>query len=356
MKRIYRKKIKILFILVQLFCVFFAINAQDAMQVDTLRQVDAAFFEHSPEMLDSILEKNRKAYNYTDLETYSLKKIRQLVVLNELDFAKTASQIMIDNNMSNGEALALYSSTTKAIERRDYQVTLQKQQEEMLAQRKQQAQEIVIEKPKNATTYKPIMNMDTGETYFYSLGKNAYSPYIWDINIAVTDLYFADIKPNHSLKYGLGLGGEFYYYGEKVTFGGELFADFFMLTFSGEKGILSSSKLVTALAFNNLSDSIFFRTGFLYDTGFMSPVLGIAYKKTTENKFAFDVYADYNIGHFAYEDINAAFCAGASMLFPLVKNDTIMMGLKVGLSDNVYIREESIDNHIKAILSVRVGN
>ena len=332
------------------------VNAQDAMQADTLRQVDVAFFQHSPEMLGNVLAQNRKAFNYSDLESYSLKKIRQLVVLNELDFAKTASQIMIDNNIDNGDALALYSSTTKAIERRDYQISLQKQQEEILALKKQSAQEAVYEKPKSASTYKPIMNMDTGETYFYSLGRNAYSPVTWDVNIAITDLYFADMKPTHSLKYGLGIGGEVFYYGEKVTFGTELFADFFLLTFSGEKGLLSSAKLVASLAFEKAVSNLFFRTGFMFDSGFISPVVGLSYKKTTENRFAFDLFTDYNLGHFAYEDINASFCAGGSMLFPLAKSNTIMMGLKVGLSDNVYIKEDSIDNHVKGILSIRIGN
>ena len=63
MKRIYATRFKVLFILIQMFCVLFMVNAQDAMQADTLRQVDVAFFQHSPEMLGNVLAQNRKAFN-----------------------------------------------------------------------------------------------------------------------------------------------------------------------------------------------------------------------------------------------------------------------------------------------------
>lgn len=338
------------------FFLLFMLHSQEAMKADTLRQMDSAFFVQSKEKLNSVLSVNRRAYDYSELEDYALKKIRQLVVLNELDFAKDAALAMIDNNMENDEALAIYSSTTKAIERRDEQLAQLKIQEEQLAQKKQEEQQQILSAPKPPATYTPIMNVESGETFYYSLGRTGYSPLNWEVALGVADLMFATEKAENSLKYGLGINGEIFYSSDKVTFGGEIFADFMLLSFFGNQKLRATVKAVPSVSVASLSSNLFFRAGFMYDTDFMTPVIGIGYKNFGEKQISFGISADYYIGHFAYDTMKTAFSVGGAILFPLIRGDLVVMGLKLGLSDTVYLFDEGMENQMKIIFSIRVGN
>lgn len=326
------------------------------MTVNVLRAVDAAFAEQSSEKLDVVLAASRQASDYGELETYTLKKIRQFVVLNELDFAKAASLVMIDNNMENDEALAIYSSTSKAIERRTQQLQEQKEQEEKLAAIKEADKIKLAETPSPEKSYAPVMNVVSGETFYYSVEEAVYSPINWEVTLGLVDLNLVTGRKDPALKYGLSAGGEFFYSTDAVIIGGELFADMGLLSFFGDTEVSFSVKAIPSISVDALSNRLFFRVGFLYDGGFMSPVLGVAYKKFGGTQMGYDVYADYYIGHLAKENMAVAFSAGGSVFFPLVKGDFVNMGLRLGLSDTVYLYDDGLDNSLKCIFSLRVGN
>lgn len=347
----------VLFCSVVFLSLGFNVYAQQAMTVDSLRAVDVAFSEHSSEKLGQVLSANRLARDYGELEAYTLKKIRQFVVLNELDFAKAASMIMIDNNMDNEDALAVYSSTTRAIERRTQMLADQKAQEERLAAILEADHAKLAETKVPDKNYTPVMNVTSGETYYYSKeAETNLSPINWEVALGFADLILSTGRKDPALKYGLSMSGEFYYSTEAVTLGGEVIADMSLLSFFGPKELSASIKAVPAISFSGLSENLFFRVGFLFDSEFMSPTIGISYKKFGGKQLGFGIYADYYIGHLAQEDMNVAFAAGGNIFVPLVQGDIVNMGLNLGVSDSVFMYADGIDNNFKCIFSLRVGN
>lgn len=334
----------------------FVLYAQEAMTAEVLRSVDLAFSEKSSEKLATVLFANSKAPDYGELENYILKKIRQFVVLNELDFARDASLVMIDTNMENDEALAIYSSTTKAIERRTEMLLEQQRQEQQLAEKKQKEESMLAESSKVSSSYTPVVNVSSGETFYYSAPKGNYFPIQWEVALGVADLMIYTNQEETSISYGLSFGGNFFYSAEVITLGVDLFADVMLLSFLGQEELHGLVKAVPSFAINSLSDKILFRVGFLYDTGFVSPVIGASFNNKKEDGLAFDIFADYYLGHLAQENMSVAFGAGASVTFPLIQGEVIAMGLKIGLSDTVYIYDDGIENNLKCILGLKVGN
>lgn len=71
---------------------------------------------------------------------------------------------------------------------------------------------------------------------------------------------------------------------------------------------------------------------------------------------AVDMYYDYYLGHFAYDDLKSSMEAGFSVMFPLTENERTRIGLKLGLVDTLFIKDEGIDNRAKGIISIGVGN
>lgn len=90
--------------------------AQSAEGDDLIYQaIDSAFASRSGEELDSVLKTNLTASDYPLYEAYILKKARLLIIDDELDFARQAALVVIDNNIENFDAVDLYSYIDKAI-------------------------------------------------------------------------------------------------------------------------------------------------------------------------------------------------------------------------------------------------
>ena len=64
-----------------------AAGAQDAIDV-VYTQIDLAFVEQSSENVANILEKYSSSKDYSYYESYVLKKARQAVIENKLEFAQ----------------------------------------------------------------------------------------------------------------------------------------------------------------------------------------------------------------------------------------------------------------------------
>ncbi len=70
-------------------------------------QIDLAFVEQSPENISKVLEKYSSSKDYYLYEAYTLKKARQYVVEDNLEFARDATLAVIDNNLENFDAVKL---------------------------------------------------------------------------------------------------------------------------------------------------------------------------------------------------------------------------------------------------------
>ncbi len=100
---------------VSIFLLGIPVFAADSLE-EGFELVDQAFNEKSPDKLSIVLEKFNKNSEYGRLEEFALKKIRQLIIDDDLDLALKASMAVINNNLQNFEAVDLYSSIDNAIQ------------------------------------------------------------------------------------------------------------------------------------------------------------------------------------------------------------------------------------------------
>ena len=78
-------------------------------------ELNLAFTRKSAEEVSSVLHKYSSSPQYHDYEAYALKKTRQLIIENDLEFARQTSLAVIDNNLENFDAVELYSYIDRAI-------------------------------------------------------------------------------------------------------------------------------------------------------------------------------------------------------------------------------------------------
>ena len=79
------------------------------------KQIDSAFVHESADELSGILKSYRSSRDYYLCEAYALKKTRQYIIQDKLDFARAAALTVIDNNIDNFDAIDLYSYIDKAV-------------------------------------------------------------------------------------------------------------------------------------------------------------------------------------------------------------------------------------------------
>ena len=82
---------------------------------DVFNRIDMAIAAKSPDAISKVLSDNRNSPNYPRIENYTLKKTRQLIITDNLEFARQTSLAVIDNNIENFDAVELYSYIDKAI-------------------------------------------------------------------------------------------------------------------------------------------------------------------------------------------------------------------------------------------------
>ena len=329
-------------------------SARSAASPAVLRSVDTAFSMQSADDLRLILQQYTGAVDYAELETYTLKKIRQYVVYNKLDFARAASLILVDCNIDNGDAAALYASISRAVFRRDERFAFQQEQERLLIEKREADAAAVPESPYR--NYQPVANSSSGKIYYYNSGGVYYSPFEWYAQLGLADFLMSAGDNEIRFKYGLSVGGSVFYYGSFVAAGLDVFADIMLLDFSGLQDMAGSVKIISAVALPALTDRVFLRAGFYGSPDFLSPAVGIGFRYKTENLFRFEGFGDYYPGHLMYESVSAAFEAGAAVSIPFVEGDIMSIGMKIGLSDEVFIKTSGVENNVKCVFSIGVGN
>ncbi|MCI5542116.1 MAG: hypothetical protein PUD00_08755 [Treponema berlinense] len=334
-------------------------------------QIDLAFVEQSPENISKVLEIYSSSKDYYLYEAYTLKKARQYVVEDNLEFARDATLAVIDNNLENFDAVDLYSYIDRAILSEEAARRAEENRLRMEAERLAVLNERTKAKIAKSDSYSSV-NTASG-TSIYINQEKAFSSIDWNVSIGVADVLFQSVtKPDSytSLKYGLSFGANLFYKTEEYIAGGEIFADFEMLTLgTGEQEIISTGKFVPMISFPSLNKNFFLRVGAVVqglgaqtdvETGsvetFFSPVFGLGLFNMMLGSTAVDMYYDYYLGHFAYDDLKSSMEAGFSVMLPLTENERTRIGLKLGLVDTLFIKDEGIDNRAKGIISIGVGN
>lgn len=333
-------------------------------------QIDEAIKEKNSEQINSFLDKNKNSRSYAEYESYILKKARELLITNELDFAAEISLAVIDHNLDNFDAVALYTSIDTAIKARDAKAKEEEERRQieemrMMANNAKEQKQIKKE-------YQTISNTSSGETVYLDTNYNThYLPISWAVNIGMSELgLFTD--PNEvNIKFGLSLFGNVFYHAEDFIIGGDYFLDTMLFTFGSEadeiQNLDSTAKLAFAFSHEDIVRNFYFRLGFLgyfsnhpelsyVTTPFFSPSLGFAYRDIEIGNVLAELSADYLLGHLFYDKMN--FAMDFSLNFSLILSDldNVDVGVNLGIRDAVFAMEDGLQNQIKFIISIGVIN
>jgi hypothetical protein len=341
--------------------------AQIVVPDATSRQIDDIIARNAAPELKTALAKNAKAAWYPNLEAYILKQARQMVADNKLDSAKMLAQAVVDQNRNNKDAVSLYGTIKDAITKRDA-AAKQAADEQVLAvlMGKSNISKTQTEIPKS---YKTATNPVSGKTVYLDQDfNNHYSKFNWDFLLGLANINDVYSSGTNSLKYGLSIGGSFFYLGENTTVGGEVDGSAMMMTLTGGQTINWTGSAIGSLSANKLNKYVVLRLGYLalgddYGTAkleselFMTPVTGlglrdIKFGKTGRIKTALDYYP----GHLMVKDMPLALGAQIFSTFVLADMHDFDIQLQTGIKDSFRIYDDGFKNDAKIVFAVGVGN
>ena len=356
---------------------------------DTYKRIDMAIASRSSDSISKILSENKSSPYYPMIENYTLKKTRQLIITDNLEFARQTSLAVIDNNIENFDAVELYSYIDKAIlnQQAANQAAENRRrlEEERIAARNAKSKQQLA----NRGNYQ-VVNTASGQEVYVNEQHASFSSWIWTVKLGLADFVYQKISdPDYSsLKYGLALGANLFRPSERFIIGADLFADAHIVTFSTAGGIerekvsvsgekeekpqefFISGRVVPEFAFADLSKHLFFRAGLsahmlasndkdrtgTTDT-FISPVVGIALDNMNLGEAQIRLFYDYDLGHLAYEEIKSAMEFGGSILLPMAVNDKTKVGVELGAQNLLLMKNsDGVENRTKITFAIGVGN
>ena len=360
------------FLIVICLSLFSPVHAQDmSLLVKIYADIDKAFASRSGDAVSAVLKGSSSSPSYELVENYALKKTRQLIIRNDLEFARETSLALIDNNVENYDAIDLYSYIDKAIlgeeqKKKAAEEKKQREQERLAALNEKAKQQIA-----NKGAYHTL-STSGGKSVYLNEQEQSFSPLLWTVKLGIANVLFQTVTaPENysSMKYGLSVGADLFYPTEDFVFGGEIFFDFHFLSLTGEQDVMFSGKLIPKIAFTGLQKNLFFRLGFAAyplsskDTdvtgavgAFYTPAVGLGFENVDIGAIKFGIHADYYPGHFAHDDLKAAAEFGTAFLFPLNVHERSKVSIELGASDVLFVKDEGIDNRIKGIFAIGVGN
>lgn len=341
-----------------------------SQSTNAFSQIDEAINLKNSEQINSFLDKNKNSRSYAEYESYILKKARELLIGNELDFAAAISLAVIDHNLDNFDAVALYTSIDTAIKARDAKIKAEEERRQIEEMREMAT--IAKEQKQIKKSYQTISNTSSGETVYLDTDYNThYLPISWAVNIGMADISLYTDPREVNTKFGFSSFGNLFYHKEDCVLGGDYFVDTMLFTFGSDaeevQNLDSTAKLAFAFSHEDVIRNLYFRLGFLgyfsnhpelsyVTTPFFSPSLGIAYRDIEIGNVLAELSADYLLGHLFYDKMN--FAMDFSLNFSLILSDldNVDVGVNLGIRDAVFAMEDGLQNQIKFIISIGVIN
>ena len=248
-------------------CIFCVMSMSLFSQsTSVISQLNEAINQRNSEQVKSLLVNNRSSRSYGEYEAHILKKARELLISNELDFAAEISLAVIDNNLDNFDAVALYTSIDTAIKTRDAKIKAEEERrqiEEMRIMANTAKEQKQIKKE-----YQTISNTSSGETVYLDTDYNThYLPISWAVNLGMADIGLYTDPREVNVKFGFSSFGNIFYHSEDYIIGADYFADTMLFTFGteseDEQNLDTTLKFSIGYSHDKLIRNFYFRLGFL---------------------------------------------------------------------------------------------
>lgn len=355
--------IKICFLL---FVIFTSICSAFALDdVGLVDRIDLAFQRQSNAELDGILTENTGFDNYAKIEVYVLKKIRESLIFDRLEYAHFASLALVDHNLDNFDALDLYARINETLNNRQ---TVQTEIEEVRLGQLVTEQKIAEDiRGELRTDFRQVVTAEGQNIYFATPTEIRYSPFDWSVSIGFVEFAVISTPSVTSAKYGMGASVDMYYYGDVFAIGGQAAVASYIVAFFGAENFVTDFKIVPAISFLDLSNNLFFRVGFIgmfsdptqdgtIVSQFLSPIVGFEWKKIPIGITQSSVYVDYLFGHVAVPEVNTAIDMGIKTVIPISDQGRVSIGVLIGFFDTLMITDSGVENHARLTISLGVGN
>lgn len=356
-----------LLLLILLFSAPSFLVAQTSSEI-AFTKVEVAISNKDSDSVFEILSESYGEPYFTELETFVLDQARQLIITNDLDFARDVTLALIDNNLDNFDAVDLYTSIDKAIAKREAA--------RLAVEEKQQLEEMRVQVAAARTRqalqkeYKTITNTVSGETVYLDQDINShYLPISWNVVLGMANIGLATANTSVSIKYGLLMDANLKYNGERFVAGVDIGADVLMLSFAGNTDMIMHVKAIPEFSFKALNSNLFFRVGFNSNIGnakittsmnkFFTPLIGVSYRNmgpSSISNLKFGVYVDYMFGHFFYDDINFAMELGGNATLILADLDSLDIYFHLGLNSGLFSTSNGFQSQTRIVLGIGVGN
>lgn len=340
--------------------------AQTSVPGEISSRVDAAFVDKSALGLSAVLSTSVGKPWFPRLEAYAMKRVRQAVIENELEFARDAARAVIEANLDNAEAVELYQSIQAAIARRDEANRLAAEREALLDFRQKQAEEKA--RQEIARDYKTVTNTLSGKKVYIEQSLNeSYRPLDWDISLGLVNLGML-LDRDVEAKYGLSFAANFLYRGDSVFGGAEFDAGAMLVTFTGSQTTSWTSTISGLVGLTRLNRYLVARAGFalfgyrygaegLSPSLFASPSVGLGMRDARfGDRVLVSACVDYYPGHLWTPGTLAA--AGAKVEAALIIADMEDFDIlfRAAVRDAVFLRAGGALNDLRISFSIGVGD
>jgi transcription elongation factor Elf1 len=365
-------KLKV-FIAAALLALAYPVFAVEEYVSEIYKQIDLVFSKKSESELNAILQKNHEDRYYYLIENYTEKKIRRLIVANDYEFALTATEVVIENNLDNERAVEMYSSIVDA-----YEVQQQYEQKEEEKKQKELARIEKQKEAKRSTVEKQYVSSKTADGgAVYVSGRDVKSSdSAWRAGLGVASLSFLTEQESgvNAINYGICGYYGFERYFNKVSAGIDTYLDFKFLYLGNEDSkipLMMDFEILPKIGFPAFFRNFFVRAGLIgIKTGkqrdsvttnhvvgdFYSPVLGIQLEDLKIGPAELTLNYDYYLGHLFYSDITSAMGAGAILAIPFTHIDKVRLDFNIGIKDKIFLKENGLENRANIILAIGAGN
>lgn len=337
------------------------------------KQIDTIFTKKSDTELNTLLRQNQNDRFYYLIENYTEKKIRRLIVANDYDFALTATEIVIENNMDNDRAVEMYSSIQDAYDdqkRYEEQLEIARQKELARIEKEKESKRAIVDK-------QYISSKTASGGAVYVSGKETETKDSgWYGSVGLADISaITDQKAEvNAFNYGIALAYTYEHIAGPCTLGADLALDLRFLDLgSGDSRLplLVDFDILPKIAVTNSFRYFLIRAGFTaVKTGkpkdsekvkplvgdFYTPTIGIQLERFPIGPVAFTMNLDYYPGHLFYDDITAAMGAGANISVPFAKIDQVKLSFNLGVKDRIFLKDDGLENRANIILAIGAEN
>ena len=340
---------------------------------DIYKQIDTVFSKKSDTELNAILVSNQNDRYYYLIENYTEKKIRRLIVANDYDFALTATEIVIENNLDNERAVEMYSSIQDA-----YEVQKEYEAEQEIKRQKELARIEKEKESKRAGVEKQYVSSKTasGGAVYVSGKDTGAKESGWYATLGLASLSVLTEQESGVTAMNYGIAGSYTYEHNisSIDLGIDTAFDFrFIDLGSGDSKIplFLDLDIIPKIGFPKAFKYFYVRAGFTalmpgkskdsaktynVQDDFFTPTLGIQMERLPIGPVKFTFNLDYYPGHLFYEDITAAMGAGANLSIPFTSIDQVKLSFNLGVKDRIFLKENGMENRANIILAIGAEN